>query len=188
MVKYITVVILHKYEKLVYDITPSNNWLLFIKRTAGIMITCQTIPCVILAYVPICWFLRWSDIPEKSVVARLPTWIAWNWAEPRLINGPNDYFITQIKHRSITRLCKCWRVHPTRSTNLAKYLRNNESVLNSLMESSHGSRNIKHCANINIYICMYIYICAFLIRVLLQDVYTTGVSFSIGEALPHHVL
>ena len=37
---------------------------------------------------------------------------------------------------------------------------------------------------------IYIYVCAFLIWVLLQDVYiyTTGVSFSIGEAAPHHVL
>ena len=39
-------------------------------------------------------------------------------------------------------------------------------------------------------VLIYIYICAFLIWVLLQDVYiyTTGVSFSIGEAAPHHVL
>ena len=43
---------------------------------------------------------------------------------------------------------------------------------------------------IYIHICIYIY--AFLIWVLLYDtyiyMYTTGVSFSIGEAAPHHVL
>ena len=42
----------------------------------------------------------------------------------------------------------------------------------------------KLCVNI------YIYIYAFSIWVLLQDVYihTTGVSFSIGEAAPHHII
>ena len=44
----------------------------------------------------------------------------------------------------------------------------------------------KLCVNIYIYIC--IYKCTFLIRVLLEVLYTTGVSFSIGEAAPHHVL
>ena len=39
---------------------------------------------------------------------------------------------------------------------------------------------------VNIYV--YIYMCTFLIRFLLQVVYTTGVSFSIGEAAPHHIL
>ena len=39
-----------------------------------------------------------------------------------------------------------------------------------------------------IYIYVYIYMCIFLIRVLLQVVHTTGVSFSIGEAAPHHIL
>ena len=42
----------------------------------------------------------------------------------------------------------------------------------------------KLCVNVYIYIC----VCTFLIWVLLQVVYTTGVSFSIGEAAPHHVL
>ena len=37
-----------------------------------------------------------------------------------------------------------------------------------------------------VHIC--IYMCTLLIRVLLQVVYTTGVSFSIGEAAPHHIL
>ena len=41
---------------------------------------------------------------------------------------------------------------------------------------------------IYIYIYIYIYVCTFLIRVLLYVVYTAGVSFSIGEAAPHHVL
>ena len=42
----------------------------------------------------------------------------------------------------------------------------------------------------SVLIIIMIYIYAFLIWVLLQDVYiyTTGVSFSIGEAAPHHVL
>ena len=39
---------------------------------------------------------------------------------------------------------------------------------------------------VNIYV--YIYVCTFLVRVLLYVVYTTGVSFSIGEAAPQHVL